>query len=172
MGSASSANARILKDSHFLPAALFRLVRDKSATGREANPVIISKERAEHSQLQMHTYLLCAVCEDRFNKNGESWVLSQCFRYGEGFKLRDSILRASPLRKFPSREYVYSAQNIADCDISQLAYFASSVLWRGSIERWWHGKRELVLPKLGKRYDEQFRQYLLGTMSFPMMFLW
>ena len=49
---------------------------------------------------------------------------------------------------------------------AKLAYFAASILWRGSAHQWRFGKQLLTRISLGP-YEEELRQYLLGQTQFP-----
>src|SRR5689334_22524971 len=116
-----------LCDSHFVPKAAYQIVRKID----NESPVAVDKELSVQTDRQIRGYILCPDCEDRFNKNGESWVMGNCFR-GDGFKLKELIEGLRP--KF-AREglSVYSAAEIPQIDIDKLTYFAASIIWRGSI---------------------------------------
>ncbi|MBA3441435.1 MAG: hypothetical protein H0T92_16370, partial [Pyrinomonadaceae bacterium] len=43
---------------------------------------------------------------------------------------------------------------------------AASIFWKSSVHRWQSGKHK-PLPTLGRKYEEQFRQFLLGNEDFP-----
>ena len=60
-----------LRDSHFLPAGFYRILREGAPT---ANPVFVNKMSAIMSSAQARAHLLCAECERRFNDGGEDWV--------------------------------------------------------------------------------------------------
>ena len=62
--------------SHLLSKALYRLIREP--TLRNPNPFLVTRGGAVQTSTQLEQHLLCTVCEDRFNKNGESWVLKYC----------------------------------------------------------------------------------------------
>src|SRR6266446_4463500 len=47
------------------------------------------------------------------------------------------------------------------------SYFAASVFWKASTYRWKSADYELQLPTMGRKYDEEFRQYLLHAGDFP-----
>lgn len=115
----------------------------------------------------MKAYLLCADCEDRFNKNGETWVLQHCNRPDTGFKLYD-LVRAVQAEVGGSKLKMYPTASIADIEHEKLAYFVLSVLWRGSVHSWKWGKDDQKTASLGSRYEEEFRKYLLGEGTFPM----
>jgi hypothetical protein len=49
-----------------------------------------------------------------------------------------------------------------------LIYFAASVFWRASAHQWHFGRHAVKQSSLGAKYEEEFRQFLLGTGAFPM----
>ena len=67
--------SRELKDSHMLPSAAYKLIQGTT----NDPPIIINGELAIHTNQQIKAHMLCADCEERFSKNGESWVLQHCF---------------------------------------------------------------------------------------------
>lgn len=152
-----------LQESHFLPAALYRQMMEPGQ--RNANPVIMTPKIAIQSSHQMKKPLLCSVCEDRFNRNGETWVLGVCPRRNGRFPLRELLQKASPI--WPKKTLlVYAGRDIHGLKLEQLVYFAASVFWRASVSSW-TSMGVTVNVDLGSRYQEEFRQYLLGTAPFP-----
>jgi hypothetical protein len=114
-----------LQWSHYLPKALYRLQRPDGD-----NPYFTSSQLIIQDQKQIADYLLCSICEQRFDKFGEKHVLKMVHRNEEGFKLLE-IIRANPWRRRSEGDYtVYRAADIG-VDTAPLAYFALSVVWRG-----------------------------------------
>lgn len=152
-----------LRDSHLLPKSLYRIV----CTGeRNTNPVIMTPEAALQTSKQVRDYLLCDDCELRFNRGGEKYVLDNCFR-GEGkFRLRKTLEAHEPKFKIDAG-FVYDVSAIQGVDASKILYFAASIFWRASVHRWRTGMRTLDSVSLGDKYEEQFRQYLMGEEEFP-----
>jgi hypothetical protein len=153
----------ILSESHLMPKALYRLVR-KSLPG-DPNPVIMTPRGSFPSDRQIADPLLCPECEDLFSKNGEKWVLANCYRGESSFAIRTALENSQPIW---SREkcLFYSAKTIPSIDISKLVYFAASVFWRASVHLWkGYGKRATI--DLGREYEEKLRLYLLGQTELP-----
>jgi hypothetical protein len=123
--------------------------------------VILTKDE------QVRDYVFCSECEERFNKNGESWVLANCYREGHGFALMDKLGTAPLIYSEPTGFRVYSTAGNLEIDADKLSYFAASVIWRASVHRWRILRRYLRAPSLGPEYEEKFRQYLLGLAPFP-----
>src|SRR3989304_5165932 len=86
---------RKLRQSHLLPAALYKLSRDPTAE-TDPNPVLITRKKAITSSSQVSSYFLCGSCEQRFSDNGERPVVAQCARPGGQFRLRELLQTASP----------------------------------------------------------------------------
>jgi hypothetical protein len=64
---------KLLAESHFLPKAHYKLIRD-AQTGKSA--FVGSKESVDTTR-QVKKYLVCDECEDRFKARGENWVCSE-----------------------------------------------------------------------------------------------
>src|SRR3954462_3956533 len=82
-----------LRESHFIPRALYpRRVKQQFATRRKKG--IINDE--------IKAYLLCAECEQRFDRNGEAEVMrhvaAKSVKY---FPLREKLNHSIPREKYP-----------------------------------------------------------------------
>ena len=75
---------RVLHKSHFLPKAIYRLVRGEK--GPDLNPTLISGDSVWQSSSQATSSLLCSDCEQRFHANGEDWMLRHCYRGDQEFE--------------------------------------------------------------------------------------
>lgn len=153
----------LLQDSHYIPAAIYRALRDERSTN--PNPLIITAKSIYQSSSQKKSKLLCSACENLLSKNGENWALKQILKADGTFKMRSILSSYKPsIFTANSETKVFYANEIPEIDIAALAYFASSVFWRGSIHEW---NEDRTIPvKLGP-YGEKFRQYLLGEQEFP-----
>jgi hypothetical protein len=155
-----------LIDSHLLPKALYRLLRDPSL--KNPNPVLVTRGKDVQTSAQLKRYLLCSICEDRFNKNGEAWVLKHCFRGGpmNRFRLRDLLRHSAPISSNLEGD-VFSTTAISDIQRDKIEYFAASVFWRGSASDWpLQGKLVPKMP-LDPSLQRAFADYLLGAVGFP-----
>jgi len=85
---------RELRESHLLPAALYRLARDPSRTN--PNPVTVAGKRTSTTSRQIADHFLCIECEGRFSNGGERYVLAQCARPSGDFKVRELLEKATP----------------------------------------------------------------------------
>jgi hypothetical protein len=152
-----------LRESHYMPKSAYKLIKRANKNA----PVVLKKTVAIQKDEQIKDYVLCQSCEQRFSENGEKWVMQFCHRDGEGFKLKELIEASKPLLQDSHKLRVYSAANIAEIDIEKLAYFAASILWRGSAHKWKSGRDQLNGLDLGTKYEEELRRYLLGQTTFP-----
>jgi hypothetical protein len=139
-----------LRRSHFLPTALY-----------SRKSVIMNRKVSLITSRQIADYVLCADCELRFSKNGETWYLSQVSN-PEGFPLLDRLKVAVWIH--PLLPGVYSAQAVG-IDTGKLGYFVLSVLWRASVHTWRLYGQELHMG-LGE-FEEPVRLYLVGASGFP-----
>ncbi|MCH8041031.1 MAG: hypothetical protein IH977_11910 [Nitrospinae bacterium] len=156
---------RKLRDSHLLPAALYKLLRDPTG-GTDPNPVVVKQGRTFTSSKQVSSYFLCESCEQRFSDKGERYILAQCARPNGQFKLRELLQATSPLLD-TAKFKVYDVQPLLGSKIDQYLYFAASVFWRASAHSWKMGNDPVDQISLGGQYQEQFRLYLLGKAPFP-----
>jgi len=151
-----------LKNSHFISAGIYKRLRDKNE--KNPNPWMLSKTTAVQTSRQITAYLLCKDCEQRFNKNGEDWVLKHCLQEDGNFPLASILASRVPDISSSDPTRVYYASKIPEINISALAYFAASIFWRGSIYGW--NDDGSIPVKLGP-FQEEFRQYLMELKMFP-----
>jgi hypothetical protein len=143
-----------LKLSHFIPRAFY-----------PSNVVFTNKNISGHFVSQMKQYLLCADCEDRFNKGGESAVLKWIAPNKTRFPLLERLKVALPVVGSVTKG-VFSGPAI-DIDTAKFAYFMLSILWRAAVADW-------VLPDgvtaeridLGA-YEDPIKMFLAGKGPFP-----
>lgn len=153
-----------LRDSHLLPKAAYRLL---ARTQDGDAPIVTNSNVAIATNEQVRGYVFCEQCEARLNKNGEAWTLNHCFRESQGFALREALEAETPVFDNGPELKVWAAAEIASIDPSQLIYFASSIFWRRSVHEWKSGKKAIVSLQLSKKYESQFREFLLGNNQFP-----
>jgi hypothetical protein len=153
-----------LQDSHLLPAATYKLSRINSR--RDPNPVVITTKRSSTTSRQVSAYLLCAECENKFSRNGESYIFNQCARPGGEFELRE-LLEKELAVYVDSKFKVFDVTKLLGERVDQYLYFAASIFWRASAHKWTMEGKPLNLISLGPKYQEEFRLYLLGEAAFP-----
>ena len=121
---------------------------------------------AVQTSKQIAEYLLCAGCEDRFNKGGESWVFQNCWHSESTFPLHSALRSANPA--YDNNGFIiYPGRSIVGINVDKLVYFGASVFWRAAVHQW---KAEYDPPPIKLRlgpYEEGLRRYLLGLTSFP-----
>jgi hypothetical protein len=152
---------RELRSSHFLPAAVYAQLR--SPADQNPNPVLITKNVSMATSKQIKDYVLCAECEERFNKFGENWVLANMAR-PEGFLMQDAVTAAKPIASNENFA-CYSGAAIPAIDMEALVYFALSVFWRASAHTWKNVSGYMEGIELGP-FEETIRRFLLGE-QFP-----
>jgi hypothetical protein len=153
---------RELQQSHFLPRAVYRRLRNPRADVKD--PIWMNAEIALLTSRQTKDYLLCGECEDLFNRNGERYVAQQMCNKTR-FPLLER-LHVSPVFDFSLNEGVYSGPAVG-VDTDKLAYFAVSVIWRGAAHDWPSpsGCRHKRIDLRG--FEEPLRKYLLGEGGLP-----
>lgn len=150
-----------LQKSHLIPAGAYKAIRNSSGEP----PIVMKSAITIKKDEQISAFVLCRNCEQRFSENGERWILEHCNQFDAGFKLNELIEQSTPVWVREGGG-LYEGRKIHGLDIEKLAYFPSSVLWRGSVHDWHSGKDPTKAPKLGI-YEESLRKYLLGQASFP-----
>jgi hypothetical protein len=146
-----------LIDSHLVASAAYKLL------DREGGCIAVNSVQGILKSKQWTDYLLCVACEERFNKGGEQWVMSNCYR-GNKFRLREALEQGEPPFKREESFDVFRGSDIANINADQLAYFAASMFWRASCHDWGYERRSV----LGKVYEEEFRRFLLGAGPWPL----
>ena len=155
---------RPLCDSHLWPRQIYALLHDPG----DPKHFTLGNGRLTHTMKQMHEYLLCDECEERFNSGGERWVLANALHPSGSFHLRDALRAAKPFVTLEA-SVAYSGHT-SGVDLDKLVYFAASMFWRTSVGMWtladrWFGRDGKM--NLGSRYSEEVRLYLLGKAPFP-----
>jgi hypothetical protein len=143
--------------SHCLPAASYKHLQDPG----DPTHIILSSEKHYRTSKQVWDYLLCRSCEDRFSNKGERWVVSNGFHASGTFPLHSDLKSAQALCKVGDG-WAFSGRATAAVEVEKLTYFAASVFWRAAIHDWQFEERLVFC-----RYQEEFRQYLLGEADFP-----
>lgn len=151
-----------LQDSHLLPAAMYKYIR--VPLKRNPNPVIVGRKVTATSSRQVTDYLLCAECEELFNKNGEGETLRWVWN-GKNFPLGDRLAVAH--QHYTFKEFLAFSGTAVGIDTIKLGYFAVSVVWRAAVHQWdtpFGGKTTAL--NLGA-LEEPIRQYLHGDAPLP-----
>lgn len=152
---------RPLCDSHLFPRAMYRTFRDAS----DPKHVVLTAHRVTRTTKQMHAYLLCDECEQRFSSHGERWILRNCLTASGKFALRDALRAGTPSLELDNNSRAYPGHT-PGVDVDQLVYFATSVVWRAAVYDW--SQIFGFCPKLNLGpYEEQLRRFLLGLDGFP-----
>jgi hypothetical protein len=154
-----------LRDSHYLPKRLYAFGRAKQL--KNPNPLVISGAGAKQISDQLHGYVFCGECEDRFNMGGEGWILGKIPRdYGEAFPLQDALGSVTPILS-GRRLNLYDGAIIPAFEMDKLVYFGISIFWRGAAHGW-KPTVGLLAPKVELcGYYEPLRLFLLGTAPIP-----
>lgn len=149
--------------SHLLPRALYKRVRDE--TRANPNPVLLSSQSESTTSRQVQRPLLCSKCEDRFNKNGENWILDHLGGEGRSFKLREILIKYEPILVVADL-WRFPCVGIPEVRTGALCYFALSVIWRTSVCDWKFDSDIRRLP-LSECHLEDLRRFLLGDSHCP-----
>lgn len=130
----------------------------------DTSQIILDRTNPRIENKQIKAHLLCAECEERFSKNGERWVMGNGVRAASGtFPLQTALKNARPIHH--AKDFsAFSGRTISTVEMDPLVYFAASVFWRATAHDWGRAENRLNFG----RYQEEFRQYLLDSTSFPM----
>ena len=151
----------LLCESHLIAKSFYKRLRDDEG-------IFVNRHdgRLISTDHQVKEYLLCTACEERFSRNGESWVFANSASL-TGFPLRSALYRVTAIAG--NEQSLTFRADVPGVEINQLVYFATSVIWRASVgtwnllERWFDSSNK---PDLGI-HEEALRLYLLGRASFP-----
>jgi hypothetical protein len=154
-----------LQESHLLPRSLYKKVR---GTGRGNNdPTVIAPgKKPKTTSHQYKDYVLCWDCEQRFNVNGEDYVMRLAQTKGK-LPLLDMLENVATPTAVTKKLRAYTGAQVPELDRDRLAYFALSVFWRASVHTWKTPDSGTVKIELGSRYNEELRRYLLGETGLP-----
>lgn len=145
---------------------MFRYVRDANvrAGWENPDPIAIVKTVTSHTSKQVSDYVLCDQCEDRFNRNGENWMLKRVWR-DTSFPLLDRLNVAHPL--FPLQNALAFSGTSVGFDMDKFGYFALSVFWRASVRIWKlpFGRKTTKLDLGSAKRD--IRRFLVGKGAVP-----
>jgi len=128
--------------------------------------VLLTSKVRRQTSFQETQYLLCAECEKRFDQNGEDWVMRHCYRGRDRFRLRELLQQATPIHA-DEKDTIFNASSVAGMDIERAVYFCVSVFWRASVRTWESSGQRYEGIRLGPKYQEEIRAYLLGDAGFP-----
>jgi hypothetical protein len=153
---------RLLVDSHFIPAAIYRTLRAPHFPNPD--PMIVTSELAMHSSIQIKAHVFCSECEQRFSKEGEAWSVSK-LATRRRFPLLDLIQTTQPVEA-DAEMSIHSCKLIPTLKQAMLTHFALGVFWKASVYPW------RVLGKTIRRLDfgpyaKGMREFLLGVATFP-----
>jgi hypothetical protein len=144
--------------SHYIAKAFYKLCREAGL-----NPIVLTPKIVKHSPRQMRAHLLCRSCEEKLKTNGEDPVLALVDRAGS-FPLLERMNDTAPVGTSGPVPF-YAAKSLG-VDPSALAYFAISLLWRGSLLDWGTLRSQTTSISLGA-YRDTFRSFLAGETGFP-----
>lgn len=151
--------------SDLLPKAVVRWVRfSAEPNGLNPNPIFVTEKTAKPINFRLAEHFLCPECEDRLNKNGETWTLRNAYRGKSTFPLRDAISQA-PVILSLSQTHRINAKSFPTVDLEKLIYFGASIFWKASARQWWALDHPTQL-EFGL-YEDCLGQFLLGKRPFP-----
>ena len=160
---------RNLRKSHYIPKSVYKAIK-RANSSSEHSLVRVNRLRQEifSSDRQVKKPLLCNGCENKFSRNGETIVVGSCYK-GEGqFKLRTQLDGLTPSYiDSRSRTKHYHGEEVSkSVRTSAYAYFALSMVWRGSVGNW--GEPYSALNNtLSVKDSELLRQYLCCQTELP-----
>jgi hypothetical protein len=151
---------KALQDSHYLPKGAYK--RNRAPALKNPSPVVLSNNELVQSSTQLSDYLLCSDCEQKFNTNGESWVLANIPRdYGEKFPILEALKTGAAILEDGGTK-VYAGAKVKSLEMEKIVYFAMSVFWRGAVHVWKSSLNSEAPDVHLCGYEEPIRQFLLG----------
>ena len=149
-----------LQDSHIIPKWAYKGLR-ATEPGVNPNPVAVTGGRSVQTSVQIKEHMLCAACEQRFSKR-EKYVSNLTMRPDGTAPILEYLtdIQDIPMRGL-SRGIRKAKANALDTET--VVYFAISVIWRFHVSRT-RGPKKV---RLGPKYAEELRRYLLAAAGFP-----
>lgn len=148
-----------LVSSHLLGAALYDYCRNPGCS-----PIRVGDGRVFPTDRQTQDYLLCTQCEQRLNRDGETWVSPKLATMERKFPLFDLLSSRQPARA-ENGASIYMAADNPEIRVDNLAHFAMGVFWKAAVHSWGNGDRSTRI-ELGP-YANTVREWLLGKEGFP-----
>ncbi len=158
---------RALRDSHYLPKAAYK--RNRAGQLRNPNPIVVVAGKAKQSSNQIKAYKFCDECEDRLNKNGENWILSNISTVtsqGTPFEIQNILTPSKAVDAGPGL-LIFRERDIPEIDFDKLVYFAMSVFWRGTLDWPVTDGGEVPKVEMNGRQETAVRRFLLGKGGLP-----
>jgi len=151
---------KVLLDSHYLSAGLYRIARKRGGSLVRTPEIIVGSDR------QIHEYLLCQDCEQLFSRNGEDYVLPLVKQSEVEFPLLTMMNRCTPIAEGPHNGSVFSGSEVG-IDSGKLGYYALSMFWRGSVHVWKTLNQQTTSVHLVPEDQEAIRRFLIGETGWP-----
>ena len=149
----------MLHDSHFIPAAIYKISR--SPQQKNPHPIMVSASASMVTPRQASDHLLCTDCEERFEQGGESWIIPRCWHDENTFQLRADLMAAGPTPQSEPDLILFEGAKIPAVSPDKLSYFAGSIFWRAAVHDWMINGDTSQRLQFGP-FAEAFRLYLLG----------
>jgi hypothetical protein len=149
---------KILRKSHYISKSLYRLTR---LEGR--NPIVATPAVIDETPRQLWKHLLCSECEDKLSRRGERYAIDMIHR-GARFSLLERIKLAMPIG-LSGDVPMFSGLQLG-IETEKLAYFALSLVWRGTQGPWKTIEGQTTEVSLGQ-FEEPMRGYLRGDFGWP-----
>jgi len=157
----------ILKKSHLMPKSIYKAIT-RTFHPHDSAPVwaSISKQSAYYSNSQITKRLLCGACEDRFNKQGEKYVVEKCMKNAQTFELKRILDSSSPSIHLNGSSY-FDPNDIPILNSDKFMYFVASIVWRVTAADWGNDDIANLNNTLPDEFKEPLQHYLLKTAEFP-----
>jgi len=159
---------RILRQSHFLPKAIYRYFNRFKAEGTKL--LIRTKEEGKVFSLgtQAVQALLCDECEGLMSAKGEDYYLSQMLKIDINAKTQSPVYQTllfnliplwRPINEhFPGAILSLGSNHLPAIESQQLYHFAIGMFWKATFSGWKHCP---VMP-MEPSVVEQMRRFLRG----------
>lgn len=156
-----------LKKSHLMPKGLYKIV-SQTYCPYDSAPVWASQSDKSVlcSNYQITKRLLCSVCEDRFNKHGEKYIMQNCLKNARTFNLKKNLDSASPSIHVRGSSY-FNPKDVPALNTDKYMYFVASIVWRVTATDWGNDDITYLHGSLPAELKESIQLYLLNKKEFP-----
>lgn len=154
---------RPLVESHLIPQSIYKIIVNTSLS---KSPILAKGNKFVKTSTQVKSHFLCCSCEGDLSKCGEDHVLRYTYRESSKFRFQQILSGLKPEFKMDNA-LVFSGNKMPKIKISHFVHFAAGIFWKASAGKWNFLGEQLKSNQLGKKYERQFREFLLGKAQFP-----
>lgn len=147
-----------LQSSHIIPAWAYSLARVATGGGTHPNLVQVSSGRAFLSSEHAREHLLCPSCEQVLGAS-EGYLRRMAFDE----ESQCGLLACPPVEASPPMDHGWDLRSAAAFDHAAIVHAVVGIVWKAAVAKSLGSSK----PRLGPKYEESIRRYLLHKAPLP-----